>query len=129
MPDMSAADLAALLGTFLAAIISGLGLRRGEAEKRGLPAEEFGAPTGLPADFDAEIRRAILEAVEELRELHASLRSWRRQDEQWRQADADRATDERFEQIEADQAKMFHRLQRMDAVADVARENRSKDPA
>lgn len=126
MPDMSAADLAALLGTFLAAIITGLGLRRGEAEKRGLSAEDFGASAGLLASFDAEVQRALLD---ELRELHASLRSWRRQDEQWRQADADRATDERFEQIEADQAKMFHRLQRMDAVADAARENRSKDVA
>ena len=37
MPDMSPADLAAIAGTFLAAIISGLGLRRGEAEKKGLP--------------------------------------------------------------------------------------------
>lgn len=33
MPDMSPVDVAAIAGTFLAAIISGLGLRRGEAER------------------------------------------------------------------------------------------------
>ena len=34
MPDMSPADVAAIVGTFLAAIITGLGLKRGDAERK-----------------------------------------------------------------------------------------------
>lgn len=103
MPDMSAADLAAIAGTFLAAIISGLGLRRGEAEKKGLPAADPG--------LEAETQRALLE---ELRDLHADLVVWRRQDEMERRAVRDRTTTERFEQIENNQAKILGLLHRID---------------
>ena len=74
MPDMSAADLAAIAGTFLAAVITGLGLRRGEAEKRGLPAADPSLSAGVFVGLDAETQRSILE---ELRELHADLAAWR----------------------------------------------------
>jgi hypothetical protein len=120
MPDMSAADLAALLGTFLAAIITGLGLRRGEAEKRDLPAADPSLSAGVFVGLDAETQRAILD---EIRDLHADLADWRRQDDIRRRAEAERETDQRFEQIETDQAKMLRLLRRMDAVADAARED------
>ena len=112
MPDMSAADLAAIAGTFLAAIISGLGLRRGEAERRGLPAADPGLSAGVFVGMDADMQRSILE---ELREMHADMAAWRRQDEIERRADRDRTTVERFEQIEGNQAKILGLLRRIDA--------------
>ena len=111
MPDMSAADVAAIAGTFLAAIISGLGLRRGEAEKKGLPAADPGLSAGVFVGLEAETQRAVLE---ELRDLHADLVVWRRQDEMERRADKDRTTVERFEQIENNQAKILGLLHKID---------------
>ena len=111
MPDMSAADLAAIAGTFLAAIISGLGLRRGEAEKNGLPAADPGLSAGVFVGLEAETQRALLE---ELRDLHADLVVWRREDETQRRADQDRTTLERFEQIECNQTRILGLLRRMD---------------
>ena len=111
MPDMSPADLAAIAGTFLAAIISGLGMRRGEAEKRGLPAADPGLSAGVFVGMEAETQRAVLE---ELRDLHADLVAWRREDEMERRADRDRTTVERFEQLEGNQAKILGLLRRMD---------------
>ena len=111
MPDMSAADLAAIAGTFLAAIISGLGLRRGEAEKNGLPAADPGLSAGAFVGLEAETQRALLE---ELRDLHADLVVWRREDETQRRADQDRITLERFEQIECNQTRILGLLRRMD---------------
>lgn len=78
MLAMSAADLAALLGTFLAAIITGLGLRRGEAERRDLPAADQMLSAGVFMGLDAETLRAILD---ELCGLRADLAGWRRHDE------------------------------------------------
>lgn len=115
MPDMSPADLAAIAGTFLAAIISGLGLRRGEAEKKGLPAADPGLSAGVFVGMEAETQRAMLD---ELREVHADLVTWRRQDEMERRADKDRTTVERFEQIEGNQAKILGLLHRIDEGAD-----------
>lgn len=115
MPDMSPADLAAIAGTFLAAIISGLGLRRGEAEKNGLPAAEPGLSAGVFVGMEAETQRA---ALEELRDLHADLVAWRRQDEMERRADKDRTTVERFEQIEGNQAKILGLLRKIDGGED-----------
>ena len=112
MPDTSAADVAAIAGTFLAAIISGLGLRRGEAERRGLPAADPGLAAGVFVGMDGETQRAILEA---LREMHADMAAWRRQDEIERRADRDRSTVERFEEIEANQAKMLGLLRKIDS--------------
>ena len=120
MHDMSAADLAALLGTFLAAIITGLGLRRGEAERRDLPAADQTLSAGVFMGLDAETLRAILD---ELCDLHGDLSAWRRQDEQRRKADTDRRTDHRFEQIETDQAKILRLLRKMDAVADATQDD------
>ena len=74
MPDMSPADLAAVAGTFLAAVITGLGMRRGDAEKRGLPAADQSLSAGVFLGLDAETLHAILDA---LRDLHADLASWR----------------------------------------------------
>lgn len=111
MPDMSPADVAAIAGTFLAAVITGLGLRRGEAEKRGLPAAEPGLSAGVFVGMDAETQRSILE---ELREMHADMAAWRRQDETERRADKDRTMVERFEQIEGNQARILSLLHRMD---------------
>lgn len=111
MPDMSAADLAAIAGTFLAAIISGLGLRRGEAEKNGLPAADPGLSAGVFVGLEAETQRALLEA---LRDLHADLVAWRRQDEMERRADVDRTTVERFDQIETNQSRILDLLRRID---------------
>ena len=111
MPDMSPADLAAIAGTFLAAIISGLGLRRGEAEKNGLPAADPGLSAGVFVGMEAETQRAVLE---EVRDLHADLVAWRRQDEVERRADKDRTTVERFEQIEGNQAKILGLLRKID---------------
>ncbi|WP_237478111.1 hypothetical protein [Lichenibacterium dinghuense] len=101
---MSAADLAAIAGTFLAAIISGLGLRRGEAEKKGLPAPDPGLSAGVFVGLEAETQRALLE---ELRDIHADLVGWRRQDETERRADKDRSVVERFELVESNQAKIL----------------------
>ncbi len=111
MPDMSAADLAAIAGTFLAAIISGLGLRRGEAEKNGLPAADPGLSAGVFVGMEAETQRALLE---ELRDLHADLVAWRRQDEMERRADRERSTVERFDQIETNQSRILDLLRRID---------------
>ena len=111
MPDMSAADLAAIAGTFLAAIISGLGLRRGEAEKNGLPAADPGLSAGVFVGMEAETQRALLE---ELRDLHADLVAWRRQDEMERRADRERTTVERFDQIETNQTRILDLLRRID---------------
>lgn len=111
MPDMSLADLAAVAGTFLAAIISGLGLRRGEAERKGLPAAEPGLSAGVFVGLEAETQRALLE---ELREIHADLVAWRRQDETERRADRDRSTVERFEQLEDNQTRILDLLRRID---------------
>jgi hypothetical protein len=115
MPDMSPADLAAIAGTFLAAIISGLGLRRGEAEKNGLPAAEPGLSAGVFVGMEAETQRA---ALEELRDLHADLVAWRRRDEMERRADKDRTTVERFEQLEGNQAKILGLLRKIDEGED-----------
>ena len=114
MPDMSPADIAGIAGAFLAAIISGLGLKRGEAEKRGLPAPDPSLAAGVFVGLEAETQRAILDA---LRELHADLANWRGQDEAERRADKERSTAERFEQIENDQAKMLALLHRIDGAA------------
>lgn len=111
MPDMSPADVAAIAGTFLAAIISGLGLRRGEAEKRELPAPDQSLSAGVFVGLDGETQRHILD---ELRDMHADLAAWRRQDEAERRADKDRTTVERFEQIETNQAKILTLLHRID---------------
>ena len=118
MPDMSAADLAAIAGTFLAAIISGLGLRRGEAEKNGLPAADPGLSAGVFVGLEAETQRALLE---ELRDFHADLVAWRRQDEMERRADMDRTTVERFDQIETNQTRILTLLRRID-------ESEAEDP-
>ena len=104
MPDMSPADLAAVAGTFLAAVITGLGLRRGDAEKRGLPAADQSLSAGVFLGLDAETLHAILDA---LRDLHADLASWRREDELERRADRDRSADERFAVVEDNQAKIL----------------------
>ena len=112
MPDMSPADLAAVAGTFLAAIISGLGMRRGEAEKRGLPAADPGLSAGGFVGLEAESQRALLE---ELRDIHADLLAWRRDDEAERRADRERTTVERFEQLENNQAKILGLLHKIDA--------------
>lgn len=111
MPDMSPADLAAIAGTFLAAVITGLGLRRGEAEKRALPAAEPGLSAGVFIGMDAETQRSILE---ELRDMHADMAAWRRQDEVERRADKDRTVVERFEQVENNQAKILGLLHKLD---------------
>ena len=118
MPDMSPADLAAVAGTFLAAIISGLGMRRGEAEKNGLPAPDPGLSAGVFVGMEAETQRAVLEA---LRDLHADLVAWRRQDEMERRADKDRTTVERFEQLESNQVRILELLHRID-------EHEARDP-
>ena len=115
MPDMSPVDLAAIAGTFLAAIISGLGLRRGEAEKRSLPAADVPNSAGVFVGMDAETQRSILE---ELREMHTDMASWRKQDEIERRADKDRTTVERFEQVENNQAKILALLRRIDGGGD-----------
>ncbi len=104
MPDMSPTDLAALAGAFLAAVISGLGLRRGAAERRDLPVRDRAVPG---CGEDREALRAVLDA---LHALHADLSAWRRQDETERRADRDRSTRERFEQIETDQARILDLL-------------------
>lgn len=117
MPDMSPADVAAIAGTFLAAVITGLGLRRGEAEKRSLPAADPGLSAGVFVGMDAETQRSILE---ELREMHADMAAWRRQDEIERRADKDRTVVERFEQIEGDQARILSLLHRIDEGQDAA---------
>lgn len=111
MPDMSPADVAAIAGTFLAAVISGLGLRRGEAERRGLPAPDPALSAGVFVGMEAETQRSILD---ELREMHADMAAWRRQDEMERRADKDRTTVERFEQIEGNQAKILGLLRKID---------------
>lgn len=111
MPDMSPADMAAIAGTFLAAVITGLGLRRGEAEKRGLPAADASLSAGVFIGMDTEMQRSILE---ELREMHADMAAWRRQDEVERRADRDRITVERFEQLEGNQARILGLLRGID---------------
>ena len=83
MPDTSAADIATIAGAFLAAVISGFGLRRGEAEKRGLPAAEERLSAGVFVGLDGETQRSILD---ELREMHADMAAWRRADEAERRA-------------------------------------------
>ena len=115
MPDMSPVDVAAIAGTFLAAIISGLGLRRGEAERNGLPAADPGLSAGVFLGLDADTQRSILEV---LREMHADLTSWRKQDEIERQASRERTTVERFEQIEGNQAKILGLLRKIDEGED-----------
>ena len=115
MPDMSPADMAAVAGTFLAAVITGLGLRRGEAEKQGLPAADPGLSAGVFVGMDAETQRSILD---ELREMHADMAAWRRQDEMDRRADRDRTVVERFEQIEGNQARILGLLRRLDEGED-----------
>ncbi len=117
MPDMSPADVAAIAGTFLAAVITGLGLRRGEAEKRSLPAAEPGLSAGVFVGMDAETQRSILE---ELREMHADMAAWRRQDEIERRADKDRTMVERFEQIEGNQTRILSLLHRIDEGQEAA---------
>ena len=121
MPDMSPADLAAIAGTFLAAIISGLGLRRGEAEKNGLPAADTSLSAGVFVGMEAETQRAVLE---EVRDLHADLVAWRRQDEMEQRADKDRTTVERFEQIEGNQAKILGLLRKIDEGEDQTSQRR-----
>ena len=111
MPDMSAADLAAIAGTFLAAVITGLGLKRGEAEKRGLPAADPSLSAGVFFGLDAETQRSILE---ELREMHADMAAWRHDDEVLRRVDRERSTHERFEVIEGNQATILGLLRRME---------------
>lgn len=113
MPDISPADAAAIAGAFLAAVISGLGLRRGEAEKRGLPAPDPSLAAGVFVGLEAETQRALLE---ELRELRADLAGWRGQDEAERRADRERTAVERFEQIETNQAKILALLHRIDGA-------------
>lgn len=104
MPDMSPTDLAALAGAFLAAVISGLGLRRGEAERRVRPVADRDPPAGGEG---REALRAILDGVHA---IHADLSAWRRQDELQRRADRDRSTEERFGRIETDQARILDLL-------------------
>ncbi len=111
MHDMSPADLAAIAGTFLAAVITGFGLRRGEAERLGSPAAEPGQPAGGHAGPDAETQRAILD---ELRDLHADMAAWRREDEMQRRAARDSSVVERFRQVEAKQAKILDLLGNFD---------------
>ena len=107
MPDMSPADIAAIAGTFLAAIITGLGLRKGEAEKRSLPAADPSLSAGVFVGLDATTQRSILD---ELRDMHADMVAWRREDD----ADRERNTDARFEKVEDNQARILALLQRID---------------
>ena len=53
-----------------------------------------------------------------LREMHADLTSWRKQDEIERQASRERTTVERFEQIEGNQAKILGLLRKIDEGED-----------
>ncbi len=119
--DLSPADLAAIAGTFLAAIITGLGLRRGEAEKKGLPAADASLSAGVFVGLDAETQRSILE---ELRDMHADMAAWRRLDEVARRADRDRTTDERLEEVEGNQAKILGLLRKIDEDGEGERHRR-----
>lgn len=111
MPDMSPTDLAALAGTFLAAVISGLGLRRGAVERRGSPAGGRNPPS---EGDERDSLRAILGG---LHAIHADLSAWRRQDEMERRADLDRSTEERFDQIETNQSRILDLLRRPEGDA------------
>ena len=79
------------------------------------PAADPGLSAGVFVGMEAETQRAMLD---ELREFHADLVTWRRQDEMERRADKDRTTVERFEQIEGNQAKILGLLHRIDEGAD-----------
>lgn len=111
MPDMSPTDLAAIAGAFLAAVISGLGLRHGAAERRGLPFR------GRTPPGEGDERAALQSVLDALHAIHADLSAWRRQDETERRADRDRSTRERFEQIETDQARILDLLRGPDGDA------------
>ena len=87
----------------------------------GLPAPDPGLSAGVFVGMDAETQRSILE---ELREMHADMAAWRRQDEIERRADQDRTTVERFEQIEGNQAKILGLLRRIEGGEDAAPQRR-----
>ena len=110
MPDMSPADVAAIVGTFLAAIITGLGLKRGDAERKSLPAADASLSAGVFVGMDGETQRSILE---EIRDLHADMVRWREEDGIARRADKERSTDERFAKVEGNQAKIVGLLHQL----------------
>ncbi len=121
MPDMSPADVAAIVGTFLAAIITGLGLKRGDAERRNLPAADQSLAAGIFVGMDGETQRSILE---EIRDMHADMARWREEDDNARRADKERSTDERFAKVEDNQARivgLLHQLRDSEAERSIDR--------
>ena len=76
-----------------------------------MSAADPGLSAGVFVGMEAETQRALLE---ELRDLHADLVAWRRQDEMERRADRERTTVERFDQIETNQSRILDLLRRID---------------
>lgn len=83
MPDTSLADYAAIAGAFIAAVITGLGLKRGEKEKSSLPAPNDAMSAGVFVGLDSRVEQAILE---EVRGMRADQAAWRKEDREERRA-------------------------------------------
>ena len=83
MPDTSLADYAGIAGAFFAALIAGLGLRKGGKDKVELPAPNEAMSGGVFVGLDSRIEQAILE---EIRGLRADQMTWRKEDREERRA-------------------------------------------
>jgi len=70
----------------------------------GSPTADALLPAGVFVGMDAEAQRSILN---ELRDMHADMAAWRRQDEIERRVDRDRSTDDRLDQVEGNQARYW----------------------
>jgi len=89
--------------------------------RTGLPAADASLSAGVFVGMDAETQRSILD---ELRDMHADMAAWRRQDEIECRVDRDRSTDHRLDQVEGNQAKILGLLRKLDEVDDGERHRR-----
>jgi hypothetical protein len=83
MPDTSLADYAGIAGAFFAALIAGLGLRKGEKDKTSLPAPNDAHSGGVFVGLDSKVEQEILA---ELKGLRADQAAWRKEDREERRA-------------------------------------------
>ena len=78
---------------------------------QGLPAADASPSAGVFVGINGETQRSILD---ELRDMHADMATWRRQDEMECRVDRDRSTDKHMDQVEGNQAKILGMLHKID---------------
>ena len=131
MPDTSLTDVAAFIGAGLAALIAGLGMKRGESDKKNYVApspETAGIALGLldqsiQREIQADTRRTAA-ACEALSDMFAG---WIEADKARRQIEHERSTDHRIDDITRTLTDVLKRIDAADRNSERRHDERDED--